>query len=226
MNKKTVYLLFTVLLVAFAACKEDSTVFYSLNKTDLAIHPKETFQFAVWEQSMDFNRVYAGSITWSVIDQVPIEPAHTEVARIDETGLLTAVNPGQAIVKAACANGYTVMSAITVNAWDAPDASDASDGLSASTEPETQAASAPVTAVTPGEAPDDGQPAGEDDPDENGSDGVYIVEEGDTLAIISKKMYGDVNHVDAISTGRQNQKQGDVYDAKEKRISAASDAAR
>lgn len=123
MNKKTVYLLFTVLLVAFAACKEDSTVFYSLNKTDLAIHPKETFQFAVWEQSMDFNRVYAGSITWSVIDQVPIEPAHTEVARIDETGLLTAVNPGQAIVKAACANGYTVMSAVTVNAWDAPDAS-------------------------------------------------------------------------------------------------------
>ena len=32
----------------------------------------------------------------------------------------------------------------------------------------------------------------------NGSDGVYIVEKGDTLAIISKKMYGDVSHVDAI----------------------------
>ena len=35
-------------------------------------------------------------------------------------------------------------------------------------------------------------------PGENGSDGVYIVEEGDTLAIISRKMYGDVTHVDAI----------------------------
>ncbi len=34
--------------------------------------------------------------------------------------------------------------------------------------------------------------------DTNGSNGVYIVEEGDTLAIISKKMYGDVAHVDAI----------------------------
>ena len=34
--------------------------------------------------------------------------------------------------------------------------------------------------------------------DENGSDGVYVVEEGDTLAIISRKMYGDVSHVDAI----------------------------
>lgn len=34
--------------------------------------------------------------------------------------------------------------------------------------------------------------------DTNGSDGIYIVEEGDTLAIISRKMYGDVTHVDAI----------------------------
>lgn len=34
--------------------------------------------------------------------------------------------------------------------------------------------------------------------EENGSNGVYIVEEGDTLAIISRKMYGDVDHVDAI----------------------------
>ena len=33
---------------------------------------------------------------------------------------------------------------------------------------------------------------------ENGSDGIYIVEEGDTLAIISRKIYGDVTHVDAI----------------------------
>ncbi len=34
--------------------------------------------------------------------------------------------------------------------------------------------------------------------DGNGSDGVYVVEEGDTLAIISMKMYGDITHVDAI----------------------------
>ena len=36
------------------------------------------------------------------------------------------------------------------------------------------------------------------DSSDNGSNGVYVVEEGDTLAIISRKMYGDVNHVDAI----------------------------
>lgn len=33
----------------------------------------------------------------------------------------------------------------------------------------------------------------------NGSDGVYVVEEGDTLAIISRKMYGDISHVEAIT---------------------------
>lgn len=111
------------------------------------------------------------------------------------------------------------------------------------TETETQAASAPVTAVTPDDTqPDDAQinddsatddgninedaggndvqdddstaaddkdtdaPSDEEDEttdtdtvsEANGSDGVYVVEKGDTLAIISKKMYGDVDHVDAI----------------------------
>lgn len=36
------------------------------------------------------------------------------------------------------------------------------------------------------------------DSNANGSDGVYIVEEGDTLAIISRKMYGDLSHVENI----------------------------
>ena len=40
--------------------------------------------------------------------------------------------------------------------------------------------------------------AGAGSSSENGSDGVYVVEKGDTLAIISRKMYGDVSHVDAI----------------------------
>lgn len=42
-----------------------------------------------------------------------------------------------------------------------------------------------------------GEPA-EEASSENGSSGVYIVEKGDTLAIISRKMYGDISHVEAI----------------------------
>lgn len=36
------------------------------------------------------------------------------------------------------------------------------------------------------------------EPDYNGKNGVYVVEEGDTLAMISKKIYGDLSHTDAI----------------------------
>lgn len=39
---------------------------------------------------------------------------------------------------------------------------------------------------------------GSESPGENGSDGVYVVEKGDTLAMISRKIYGDISHVDAI----------------------------
>lgn len=35
--------------------------------------------------------------------------------------------------------------------------------------------------------------------DNDGSNGIYTVEQGDTLAIISQKLYGDISHVDAIS---------------------------
>lgn len=34
--------------------------------------------------------------------------------------------------------------------------------------------------------------------DYNGKNGVYVVEEGDTLAMISKKIYGDLSHTEAI----------------------------
>jgi len=51
---------------------------------------------------------------------------------------------------------------------------------------ETQEMVAPVTAIV------------EEEEYVNGSDGVYVVEDGDTLAVISMKMYGDLSHVDAI----------------------------
>ena len=68
-------------------------------------------------------------------------------------------------------------------------------------EPETQETSAAVATAAPEtelQAEANEEALDGDDPADNGSDGVYVVEKGDTLAIISKKMYGDVNHVDAI----------------------------
>ena len=76
-----------------------------------------------------------------------------------------------------------------------PGGDPAADG---SVVPEGEAAGDHMTggSITGGSVTGGDAPAGETF---NGSDGVYIVEAGDTLAIISRKMYGDISHADAIS---------------------------
>lgn len=37
-----------------------------------------------------------------------------------------------------------------------------------------------------------------EEPEKSRKSGVYVVEKGDTLTIISRKMYGDFEHVDSI----------------------------
>lgn len=55
-------------------------------------------------------------------------------------------------------------------------------------------------AETGGDISAAGVPEGSGSSEENnGNDGIYVVEQGDTLAIISQKLYGDISHVDAIS---------------------------
>lgn len=79
-----------------------------------------------------------------------------------------------------------------------------------SEEPETKETSGQVVA-SKGEVPDaakdeavtgENQEAGtktkEPTAPGKGDEGIYVVEKGDTLAIISKKAYGDISHVDAI----------------------------
>lgn len=51
---------------------------------------------------------------------------------------------------------------------------------------------------TEGAGADTAMGQGSESPGENGSDGVYVVEKGDTLAMISRKIYGDISHVEAI----------------------------
>lgn len=115
--KKILNSLFFILLiaVAFSSCKEDETVYYSMNRTDLSIHPKESYQFCVLEQSLSRNDVFSGGITWNV--------SNKEVASIDNNGLFTAVASGETLVRAILDNGKVIISNVTVNDWNSPDAS-------------------------------------------------------------------------------------------------------
>lgn len=73
----------------------------------------------------------------------------------------------------------------------------ASGGTSDASQADTQTSAASDTAVQ-SETQDSQADSATFPAEGNGSDGVYTVEQGDTLAIISRKMYGDVTHVDAI----------------------------
>lgn len=75
---------------------------------------------------------------------------------------------------------------------------DASANAAADTGTETSGAAGNTAAENTAAGTDSSAGQGSAAEEENGSNGVYIVEEGDTLAIISRKMYGDVTHVDAI----------------------------
>lgn len=80
------------------------------------------------------------------------------------------------------------------------------DGSQQASDGQALAAEADNNSTNNGEGSSKDGSLAEDDSEEtvqiksgtNGSDGVYVVEEGDTLAIISKKMYGDVGHVESI----------------------------
>ena len=69
-----------------------------------------------------------------------------------------------------------------------------------SAQPDKSSAQPDKSSVQPDASEENGQQADDEAAaaGANGSNGVYVVEKGDTLAIISKKMYGDVSHVDAI----------------------------
>lgn len=122
-------IIYIVLIVFFVSlelisCKENETVYYSLNTTELTIHPKETFKYEVRVQSLSENDIYIGGIEWSIVDNEPIDGGNDVVVNIDSNGLITGVNPGQAEVKAVLDNGYIVMGIVTVNAWTNPDVKD------------------------------------------------------------------------------------------------------
>ncbi len=79
---------------------------------------------------------------------------------------------------------------------DMPVSADEGNAEIQSQEPAVETSGGVITEGSPNGA--EGSDAS-DPVENNGSNGIYTVEQGDTLAIISQKLYGDISHVDAIS---------------------------
>lgn len=126
----------------------------------------------------------------SALSDAVDKTADAKDAEVKETsGAVTAVTGENSQAdNTDAANGQTADAVTDGQAADA-----GADGQAIDANADAQAAGA--SAEGQAAASTDGQTA---DAQTGSTDGIYVVEQGDTLAIISKKMYGDVSHVDAI----------------------------
>lgn len=109
-------------MTGLTSCQDTEKIYMSLNKLELTIHPKESFQYEVWMQTEGETSILSSEeVDWDLIDQKPINTESSKVvAIIDENGKLTAIAPGQALVQAVSKSGEKVLGSLLVNAWETP----------------------------------------------------------------------------------------------------------
>ncbi|WP_455496753.1 hypothetical protein [Coprobacter sp.] len=127
--KNLIYSSVLLLGICFSGCKDDNgEVFVSMNRTEKTMYKGETYQFNVSIQTAD-NVVYTESLTWTIEKNAPNTALNVaedaDVVSIDESGKVTALNYGEATIKATTASGRFVYARITVDQRAAPSA----DGL-------------------------------------------------------------------------------------------------
>lgn len=127
--KNLIYSSVLLLGICFSGCKDDNgEVFVSMNRTEKTMYKGETYQFNVSIQTAD-NVVYTESLTWTIEKNEPNTALNVaedaDVVSIDESGKVTALNYGEATIKATTASGRFVYARITVDQRAAPSA----DGL-------------------------------------------------------------------------------------------------
>lgn len=122
--------LFPMLGILLPGCVDkEATIYVSMNRSEKTMYKGENYQFSVNVQSSD-NIAYTENITWSVEKNIPRTdldvPQDAEVISIDNTGTVTALNYGEATIKAVTSSGRFVYAQITVDQRPSPSA----DGLS------------------------------------------------------------------------------------------------
>lgn len=127
--KNLIYSSVLLLGMIFSGCKDDNdAVFVSMNRTEKTMYKGETYQFSVSIQTAD-NVAYTESLTWTIEKNAPNTALNVaedvDVVSIDESGKVTALNYGEATIKATTASGRFVYARITVDQRAAPSA----DGL-------------------------------------------------------------------------------------------------
>lgn len=101
-----------LLCLFFVGCKDDDTLFLSLNVTEKSIMIDDSFQFVAKVQ--DTEKDYVQKVSWSLINMKDSDGNDASVAVIDENGIVTAMAVGTAMVKAEIETGQYALANIIV----------------------------------------------------------------------------------------------------------------
>ncbi|MBV4202959.1 Ig-like domain-containing protein [Bacteroides salyersiae] len=112
-TKKYVYFILTLFTacLSLVGCKDDDVEYVKMSKTAVTVYPNESYQFQVLAEGED---LFPGTVVWSIKDETPEEGIQGNVLTIDETGKVTGVNYGQAVVKATLQDGRYLLAVVTV----------------------------------------------------------------------------------------------------------------
>lgn len=121
MTKKIVFYNILTLFVAclsLMGCKDDDVAYVRMSKTTVTLHPNDSYQFQVLA---DGGEVFFGSVTWTIVEETPEEGVEGNVITMDETGLVTGHQKGEARIKATLQDGRYLLAVVSVADRNGPD---------------------------------------------------------------------------------------------------------
>ncbi len=113
MIKKIIYYVLTlfVTFLSLTGCKDDDMEYVKISKTTVTLYPNESYLFQVLAAGED---IFPGEVVWTIKEEIPDDGIQGSVAAIDESGKVTGINYGEAIVKATLQDGRYLLAVVTV----------------------------------------------------------------------------------------------------------------
>lgn len=113
------FCLLLLIVSSWSGCSEDETLFVSLNTKSIELQVGNSFQYELSIQGI--GNKYNATPEWSVYkSDAQNKEQEVPVLSIDETGLVKALNPGSAVIKASLPNNRYALSYVTVSERTAP----------------------------------------------------------------------------------------------------------
>lgn len=107
-----------VACLCFIGCKDDDVAYVRMSKTTVTLHPNDSYQFQVLS---DGGELFSGSIVWSIVEETLEEGVEGNVIIMDEAGVVTGHQKGEARIKATLQDGRYLLAVVSVTDRNGPD---------------------------------------------------------------------------------------------------------